>query len=98
MATPKTFSSSRVAGLPAIRGSSAASRLFRNLLEVLLQECTDVVAVQELERRFAHGVVPAGQRGNFVVQAQFFETQHHFLREFRQKRSVVLAIDQQRLL
>ena len=38
-------------------------------LQVLLQKCADVVAVQEFERRLTHGVVPAGERGHFVIQA-----------------------------
>ena len=46
---------------------ASASRL--KALQVLLQECADVVAVQEFEWRLTHGVVPAGERGDFMVQA-----------------------------
>src|SRR5262249_22893305 len=58
----------------------------------------DVVAVQKLERGFAHGVVPAGKGSYLMVQAELFESQDYFFREFGQECRVVPAVNQQRFL
>src|SRR5262249_10943641 len=66
-------------------------------LKRIRQLAHDVVAVDVLVRRFAGGVVPAGQDHGLVVEAAFFESFRYFARELFQKCQIVLRVDEQDL-